>query len=101
MISGSAPAAPAAASSRDQYWKARPQPGSITGGSFALPGRGVGVAPLGGVADEDTKIEGAATDPRTVTAVGATCGEAGGAEGVGDALGVADDDESQVVWVNH
>ena len=85
MISGSAPADPAAASSRDQYWKARPQPGSITGVSFALPGRGVGVAgvgvaPLGRVADEGTKIEGAATEPRTVMDVGATCGEAGGAD---------------------
>jgi hypothetical protein len=85
MISGSAPADPAAASSRDQYWKARPQPGSITGVSFALPGRGVGVtgvgvAPLGRVADVGTKIEGAATEPRTVTDVGVTCGEAGGAD---------------------
>jgi hypothetical protein len=83
MISGSAPPDPAAASSRDQYWKARPQPGSITDVSFALPGRGVGVAgvaPLGRVADGDTKIEGAATEPRTVTDVGATCGEAGGAD---------------------
>lgn len=49
-----------------------------------LPGRGVGVAgvgvaSLGRVADEDTKIEGAATEPRTVTDVGATCGETGGA----------------------
>jgi hypothetical protein len=41
---------------------------------------GIGVAPLGGVADEGTKIEGAATEPRTVTDVGVTCGEAGGAD---------------------
>jgi hypothetical protein len=49
----------------------------ITRVSFALPGRGVGVAPLGELAGEGTKIEGAATEPRTVADVGASEGAPG------------------------